>query len=91
MTKKMFKVLCPVEGKGTKKDRTFWKDCGRGFENHNQSLTLHLDVLPVNGKLCIFEMTEDDLRRRDAARANDPPPPPPIDPAPLAHDDHVPF
>jgi hypothetical protein len=92
--KKMFKVLCPVEGRGANKDKTFWRDCGRGFENHNQSLSLHLDLLPVNGKLYIREMTEDDFKRRDSGggQASNDPPPPPLDPNPIyGNQSDIPF
>ncbi|MCB9561183.1 MAG: hypothetical protein H6709_04750 [Kofleriaceae bacterium] len=64
---RMFKVLCPIE----KKDGggTFWMRIGTGFPNKDQSINLYLDALPINQKLQLREMDEEDLRRSEARRA----------------------
>lgn len=62
---RMFKVVCPI---ARKDGSTFWMRVGTGFPNKDQSINLYLDVLPVNLKLQIRELDEEDLsprRRRD--------------------------
>lgn len=76
---RMFKVLCPIERKDGK---TYWMRVGSAFTNKDLSVNIHLDVLPVNLKLQVRELDEDDLqaraKRRDddasAPRASDHPP-----------------
>lgn len=63
--KQMFKVLSPV----TRKDgSTYWMRVGSGFPNRDASINLYLDALPINQRLQLRQVTEDD-ERRDAARA----------------------
>jgi len=59
--RKIFKVLCPVERNG----KTHWLRVGSAFPNKDDSINLYLDALPVNQKLQIRELDEDDLRDRD--------------------------
>jgi hypothetical protein len=61
---KMMKVLCPVEKAGEKKAK-YWIRCGTAFVNRDQSINLYIDVLPINGKLHIRELDEDELRDKD--------------------------
>lgn len=62
-TKKMFKVLAPIERNG----QTFWMRTGVGFPNRDDSINLHLDAIPFTGsgpiKLQIREMTDEDFAR----------------------------
>ena len=51
----MRKVLSPVEGKDGK---TYWKSMGVGFVGKGNTLNIHLDGLPVNGKLHVREWDE---------------------------------
>jgi hypothetical protein len=67
---RMFKVITPVE----KKDGgTYWMRIGTGYPNKDQSINLYLDALPINQKLQLREMDEEDLaprgRKREAAPA----------------------
>src|SRR2546423_13148917 len=65
--KRMMKVLCPVEKEGEKK-ATYWIRCGTAFWNRDQSINLYIDVLPLNGKLQLRELDEDDLREKGGRR-----------------------
>ena len=56
--KKRMKVLCPVDGKDNK---TYWKPMGAAFRNKDDSISVILDGLPVNGRLQLREW-EDDAR-----------------------------
>jgi hypothetical protein len=38
--------------------KTFWQKCGIAYVNHDQSINLYLDTLPLNGKLQIRERDE---------------------------------
>ncbi|MCX5747354.1 MAG: hypothetical protein NT062_33225 [Proteobacteria bacterium] len=58
MTKKMFKVLTPVE----RDHKTYWVRSGTAFTNKDDSINIHLDVLPVNGKLQLRDFDEEDRR-----------------------------
>ncbi|MBL8625822.1 MAG: hypothetical protein JNK64_31200 [Myxococcales bacterium] len=62
----MFKVLCPIERKD---GSTHWLRIGSGFPNKDQSVNIYLDVLPVNLKLQLRELDEEDLQPR-AKRAS---------------------
>jgi hypothetical protein len=65
---RMFKVLCPVNRKdGT----THWMRVGTGFPNKDQSVNMYLDVLPVNQKLQLREMDEEDFAPRHPRRNED--------------------
>jgi hypothetical protein len=59
-TKKMFKVLTPVQNEKTGK--THWVKLGIGFTNNDSSINLHLDALPTNGKLQLRDWDEEDRR-----------------------------
>ena len=63
MQKKMFRVLTPIERDG----KTYWVRTGVGFTNKDDSINIHLDVLPTNGRLQLRDFEEDD--RRDGANA----------------------
>jgi hypothetical protein len=65
--KKMYKVLCPLERNG----HTWWTAVGVGFTNKDDSINLHLDLVPTSGpfKLQIREYTEEDQRRSAERRA----------------------
>lgn len=66
-SKKMFKVICPVEKKdGT---GTYWGRTGVAYENKDESINIYLDFLPMNGKLQLRAFTEDELRERSDKRA----------------------
>lgn len=58
---RMFKVLCPIERKD---GSTHWMRIGSGFPNKDQSVNIYLDVLPVNLKLQLRELDEEDLQPR---------------------------
>lgn len=49
---KKMSVTSPVEGKDGK---TYWKSMGIGFVNRDNSITIILEGLPVNGKLHVSE------------------------------------
>lgn len=58
---RMFKVLSPIERKdGT----TYWMKLGIGYPNKDQSVNLYLDALPLNHKLQLREMEEEDFAPR---------------------------
>jgi hypothetical protein len=62
-TKKMFKVLIPVEKKG---GGTYWMRVGTGFpgKDGGTSLNLYVDAFPANAKMLhVREMDEEDLQR----------------------------
>jgi hypothetical protein len=63
---RMFKVLCPIPKKdGT----TFWMRVGTGFPGKDPTtINLHLDALPINHKLHIREMDEEDLAPKEGRR-----------------------
>jgi hypothetical protein len=67
MSKKIFKVLCPMEGRnGTK----YWSRLGSGFSNRDESINIYLDVIPfgkTNVHFQLREVTEEE-QRRDAER-----------------------
>jgi len=68
MTKKMWKVLSPIE----KKDGTgvYWARCGNAHTNKDDSINVYFDVLPLNGKIQLREYTEEELRERSDRRAS---------------------
>ena len=87
---KKMKVLCPVEKPGDKKAR-YWIRCGTAFVNRDQSINLYIDVLPINGRLHIRELDEDELKDRDPLnprRRGQQVSLPDLQPA---NDEHVPF
>jgi hypothetical protein len=57
----MLKVVTPYEGKDGK---THWQRLGVAFPNKDGSTNVYLNSLPVNGKLQIRDLDEDDLRAR---------------------------
>ena len=56
-------VYTVVEGKGGK---SFWMKVGIGTINHDGSMNLKLDALPVNGMLQIRDYEPRDDRRSDS-------------------------
>lgn len=68
MTKKMWKVVSPIE----KKDGTvaYWARLGNAHSNRDESINVYLDTLPTNGKIQLREFTEQELRERSERRAN---------------------
>jgi len=68
MTKKMWKVISPIE----KKDGTvaYWARLGNAHSNRDDSINVYLDTLPTNGKIQLRELTEEDLRERSDRRAS---------------------
>lgn len=76
-TRKKYKVLCPV----TKPDGgVYWMRLGSAYDNKDGSQNMYLDALPVNGKLHVRELDDDDLKPRASL------PPPPAMPAKAADD-----
>lgn len=72
--KKMYKVLAVMprhDGTGD-----FFMKVGVGFKNRDESINMHLDVMPLRGDpkrgvtLQLREMDENDLRQRESYRAN---------------------
>ncbi len=59
---KMKVVYTIVETKGGK---SFWMKVGIGFINHDGSINLKLDALPVNGNLQVRDYEPRDDRRSD--------------------------
>lgn len=55
-------VQCPVEGKDGK---TYWRSMGIGFVNRDNSISIILEGLPVNGRLYVSEWKD----WKDGARA----------------------
>jgi len=67
MSKKIFKVLCPMEGRNGVK---YWSRLGSGFTNKDESINVYLDVIPFNKTnvtIQLREVTEEE-QRRDAER-----------------------
>src|SRR5688500_17461275 len=73
LAQKMFKVIVPIERKDGK---THWLRVGTAFPNRDESINLYLDVMPMDKKLQIRELDEDDLRGRGRRDSNDPGPSP---------------
>jgi len=71
--KKMYKVISPIEKKG---GGTYWMRVGTGFTNRDDSINVYLDAMPAPNsashrfELQIRELTEEDLRKREAFAAN---------------------
>jgi hypothetical protein len=69
-TGKSYRFVYAVIEKGEgANSKTFWQKCGIAYVNHDQSINLYLDTLPLNGKLQIRERDEARDRRwgnRDA-------------------------
>ncbi|HEU0035497.1 MAG TPA: hypothetical protein VFQ53_33030 [Kofleriaceae bacterium] len=63
--KKMYKVLSMTPGKN---GQTFWSRIGSAFTNKDDSINVHLDLLPMRGdcKFQLRELDEEDLRRRES-------------------------
>lgn len=59
---KMKVVYTVVE---TKQGKSFWMKVGIGFINHDGSMNLKLDALPVNGTLQVRDYEPRDDRRSD--------------------------
>lgn len=67
---RVFKVISPIE----KKDGgTYWMRVGTGYPNKDQSINLYLDALPLNHKLQLREMDEEDLQGRGRKQREDGP------------------
>jgi len=66
--KKMFKVLCPMEGKNGHK---WWMRLGTGFPNKDDSINIYLDAVPTHAgfTLQLRELTEEDMRQSAERRA----------------------
>lgn len=60
--KKMYKVVTAVEKHG---GGSFWMRLGTAIPNKDGSLNVYLDAIPKSMQFTIFEMTEEDLRKRD--------------------------
>jgi hypothetical protein len=61
--KKMFKVLAAIPKHG---GGTFWMRCGSGSPNNDgRSINVYLDAVPKDLKFTLFEMDEEDFRKRD--------------------------
>lgn len=80
--KKKMSVQCPVEGKDGK---TYWRSMGIGFVNKDNSITIILEGLPVNGRLFVSEWKDwkdgsRAPRQREMPGYSDVPlvPPPPV-------------
>jgi hypothetical protein len=69
-TGKSYRFVYAIIEKGEgANSKTFWQKCGIAYVNHDQSINLYLDTLPLNGKLQIRERDEARDRRwgnRDA-------------------------
>ena len=70
--KKMFKVLCPMEGRNGNK---WWMRLGTGFPNKDESINIYLDAIPTHAgfTLQLREVTEEDMRQSAERRAALPP------------------
>ena len=66
LQKRMYKVICPIERKD---GGTYWMRLGNGHTNKDNSINLYLDAMPVNGKLQLRELTEEELREREQKRS----------------------
>ena len=78
MSKKMFKVLTPVENEKTKK--TYWMKLGVAFENSDSSINVHMDAFPKNGRIQLRDWDEDDRREGAGDRGSRPGFAPPTEP-----------
>ena len=67
--KKMFKVLCPMEGRNGSK---WWMKCGTGFPNKDESINVYLDSIPNKPgfTLQLREYTEEDMKQSADRRAS---------------------
>ena len=56
------------DGKVTMKEgEGFWKEVGSAFTNADDSITIHLDAMPVNGKLQIRDrLMKGEVRASDS-------------------------
>lgn len=45
-------------------EKSFWRAVGAAFVNRDESLTVLLDALPVNGRLHIRDQAERDAKER---------------------------
>lgn len=75
MSKKMFKILCPIE----RRDGTgqWWMRCGTAYENKDESINLYMEALPLVGgkpgegvKLQLREYTAEEMRERTEKKAS---------------------
>jgi hypothetical protein len=83
---KQMKTVFTVVDRG--QGKSYWVRVGVGFVNKDGSLNLHLDAVPINGKLQVREWEAND-RRSDLPGQDGSPPPRPRprpQPAPEAHD-----
>jgi hypothetical protein len=65
----MFKILCPIDKKERGGDGTYWMRMGTAYPNRDDSINLYLDAYPINGRLQLREMDEEDFQRMDEGRA----------------------
>lgn len=67
MEKRTFKVMAPI----AKHDGGhWWMRCGTGYMNRDNSINIYLDAMTREMKFTLRELDEEDLRRRDTARAD---------------------
>jgi hypothetical protein len=52
---KKFQVQCPVEYEQNGERKTYWIKLGNAFVNQNGNIIIHLNALPINGKLVLSE------------------------------------
>lgn len=64
--RKVYKVVAPIEKRG---GGQFWLRCGSAMVNRDNSINVYLDAMPKDLKFTLRELDEEDLRRRDEARA----------------------
>lgn len=84
---KQMKTVFTVVERGPGK--SFWTRIGVGFVNRDGSLNLHLDAVPINGKLQVRDWEPNDRRNDLPGQEGALPPRPrprPPQPAPEAHD-----
>jgi hypothetical protein len=63
--KKLYKVCTPIEKRN---GGMYWLRLGTGVPNKDGvSLNVYLDAMPKNHQLTLFELDEEDLRKRDSS------------------------
>lgn len=68
MEKRTFKVMAPI---ARHDGGHWWMRCGTAYTNRDNSINIYLDAMPRDMKFTLRELDEEDLRKRDAARAGD--------------------
>jgi hypothetical protein len=66
--KKMFKVQSNI--KKHSGDGSYWMRCGTAYVNKDGSINVYLDATPKTMELTLFELDENDLRKREDRDAN---------------------